>query len=242
MIVAVASVPATPLLIPEVAAGAAGELDDVRAECRGAIAEGGADATRAIVVVGGARTRTLNHCSTVSLGGLGLPLSVDLAASDPAHAVARVGHPDSADEAAVGVAIGAWLLASVGWTGERVFVEVGDDTHAAADVIRRAAEGADSVVIAVADASAGRTEKAPAALVPGAVEFDTSLVDALRRADLAWFTDPRQSARARAMACSGVPVWAAVASALETVQPVCGHVSFADPYGVGYPVATWLVA
>lgn len=241
MIVAVASVPATPLLIPEVAAGAAGELDDLRADCRRAIAEAGADATRAIIVVSGTRTRALNDCSTVSLAGLGLPLSVDLAASDKARAVAPLNDLDSADAAPVGVAIGAWLLASVGWTGDRLVVEVGD-AQAAADLIRRAADGADSVVIAVADASAGRTEKAPAALVPGATEFDTRLVDALGLADLEWFTDPGQATQAHVMACAGMPVWAAVASALDGAQPRCGHVSFVDPYGVGYPVATWLVA
>ena len=79
MLVAAAVCPAAPVLVPEVAQGAAGELDDCRAACHDVIATMLAQRPDVVVVVGaGTHTQTLASGSPGSLEPIGVAVHVRL--------------------------------------------------------------------------------------------------------------------------------------------------------------------
>lgn len=99
MITAVAFCPHPPVLVPEVAPGAAPELDDLRAACREAITRVAAPG-RALVVVGaGSMSRAHTPQARGTLAGYGVPLVVPLGSDEPGPV-----------ELPLSLTIGAWLL------------------------------------------------------------------------------------------------------------------------------------
>src|SRR5690606_26957719 len=117
MLVAAAVCPCPPLLVPEVAAGAAPELDAARAACADALGVFAAARPDLLVVVGpadGPGVASYPRGAAGSCRGFGVDLGVRLGASpdgtgDAADAEAGGGLPPA-------LAVGAWLLDRAGWT------------------------------------------------------------------------------------------------------------------------------
>ena len=106
MIVAAAVCPHPPVLVPELAAGAASELDDVRAAALESVTALVAEHPDRIVVIGtGELAEPVDESAGGSLAGLG----VDVRAGG--------------DELVLplSLTIGAWLLDQVGWSGSRTY-------------------------------------------------------------------------------------------------------------------------
>ncbi|MEU3664070.1 hypothetical protein AB0E77_30655 [Streptomyces sp. NPDC032940] len=192
MLVAAAVCPCPPLLVPEVAAGAAPELDGARAACTDALGVLAAARPDRLVVVGpapDAGPETYPAGTRGSFRGFGVELDV---------ALGRGGAQDEApDEEArpggrelpYGLAVGAWLLRRTGWADAPVEgLGVGEHLPAARcaalgrDIAARAPRVA---LLVLGDASACRTLKAPGYLDERAAPFDAAAGRALGTADVA---------------------------------------------------------
>jgi len=257
VITGAAFVPSTPLLVPAVASGAAGELDDVRdatlAALRRALAAG---AERVVVIGSGHVIRTRVHgLGTLRGFGVGLDVPLDPAVPqhldelDPAEPRADTlggpaGRTPGADPLPLALTIGAWLLAQVGWPGDRVALEL--DPAASAATLAAVAtalghETSRSVLLVVADGSAARSEKAPASLHPDAAAFDADVAAALASGHPHLLAELDRS-RATAVSAQGWPAWYAAATAMAVAEDApydAEELADAAPYGVGYLVAAW---
>ncbi len=229
MIVGVAFVPSTPMLVPVVASGAASELDGLRAACDEAIRAACALAPERVVVLGAGATTELHRAGTGSLRGFGVGLDVAL---DPAS--------PSAQRLPLALAVGAWLLGTTGWPGERAAQEVdaGAEDQALDDVGASLRDGPATALLVVADGSASRTEKAPASLHPDAAPFDAEVADALAAGDPARLAAIDRDRAARVTA-AGRPAWRVAAAATAGTTWTATLRSAEAPYGVGYLVADW---
>ncbi|MET9977865.1 hypothetical protein ABZ179_22930, partial [Streptomyces microflavus] len=106
MLVAAAVCPCPPLLVPEVAAGAAPELDTARAACLDAVGVLAASRPDLLVVVGPGAGRSYPSGGHGSFRGFGVALDVTL--GEPGPAAQEPPLPDS-------LAVGAWLLDRARW-------------------------------------------------------------------------------------------------------------------------------
>jgi len=234
MISGLAFVPSTPLLVPAVAAGAAYELDDLRASCVTALRRAIGAGVERIVIVGAGR-QVLEHLAGVgSFAGFGVDLDVPL---DPAQ-------PAAGERLPLSLGIGAWLLAQVAWPGERAALEVdacADRATLAAVATALAAEPSRTALLVVADGSAARSERAPASLHPDAASFDADVTAALA-SGLPSRLAAIDGDRAASVASAGWPAWhvAGIAAAVahDGAWDAEVHAEVA-PYGVGYVVASW---
>src|SRR5258705_10358339 len=155
------------MLVPEVAAGAASELDDLRAACRAALAHL-ANATVDSLIVVGADTSTVRR--DPPFGGTMSPWGIDL----------PIGAPGAA-QLPLSLLIGAWLA-----PGAATFQSVASDAtpQECAALGRSLAAEADRVgLLVLGDASACRSEKAPGYADPRAEDFDAAVAAALATAD-----------------------------------------------------------
>jgi hypothetical protein len=128
---------------------------------------------------------------------------------------------------------------------------VAEDTapQACAALGGRLASGSERVALLVmGDGSARRSTISPGYVDPRAVDFDTVVATALRRAELDALLalDPEL---ARALWVAGRPAWQVLAGAAQATYRINpdSHITaeltyHAAPYGVGYFVAGWLVA
>ena len=156
MIVAVAVCPHPPVLVPELASGAASELDDVRAAALESVTALVAEHPDRIVVVG---TGDLAEPVDESAGGTLAGLGVDV----------RAGGDDLV--LPLSLTIGAWLLDQVEWNGPRTYTT----TPVAAD---------DRVALLVmAGGSARRSRSAPGYLDERAEAHDAMVGEALAAGD-----------------------------------------------------------
>ncbi|MEV5250907.1 class III extradiol dioxygenase subunit B-like domain-containing protein [Streptomyces werraensis] len=236
MLVVAAACPCPPLLVPEVAAGAAPELDAARAACTDALGVLAAARPDLLVVVGpddGSGTHGYPAGTPGSFRGFGVDLDVRLGDGDGA----------AGRELPYGLAVGAWLLGRTGWAGAPVEGRgVGESLPPDACLAegRRLAGRAGRVALLVmGDASACRTPKAPGYLDERAVPYDAEIVRALGSADTAALRalDPRA---ARELKVSGRAPWQVLAGAAEGGAGLAGALLHEGaPYGVGYVVATW---
>ena len=233
MITAAAFVPSTPMLVPAVASGAAAELDDVRGAALDAVRRVLGTGAGRVVVVGAGRAIRTHTSGTGSLRGFGVDVDVPL---DPAA--------PGVEPLPLALTGGAWLLAQVGWPGDRAALEL--DPRASTATLASVAtslgnETTRSVLLVVADGSAARSEKAPASLHPDAAPFDADVAAALASGHPHLLAAIDRE-RATAVSAQGWPAWhvAAVATAVGHDAPYDAEV-LADvaPYGVGYLVATW---
>jgi hypothetical protein len=218
-VTAVTVVPSAPLLVPDLAGGSADRDQPLLAACLDGVHRlVSVDPAVILVLARDDSDRELDPTATWDFHGFG---------------IARHPTPESVLPWRLG--LGAWLLDQAGWTGARRYVGVADG-HTATDV-----DASSTAVLAMADGSACRTEKAPGHLDPRASGFDESIEAALELGDVTALAalDPEL---ARELMCSGVPVWQRLASLLDG-RPVSSaellH-SCAD-YGVGYAVAFWLL-
>jgi hypothetical protein len=214
MITGIAFCPHPPLLLPEIAAGAAAETADLRAACDAAIER--MLATRpAHVVVIGARDRSDHHA-----GLRGFAPNVQTL-------------PD--DDLPLSLAIGSWLLGRAREVPTRQHVVVrpdGTPTTPWPDL--SAATG----LLVMGDGSARRSVKGPGYLDDRAQPFDARVVKAFAEADVAALANLDATLCAELLV-AGVGAWKAVAS-LVGDQPWSADVLYdAAPYGVQYTVASW---
>ncbi|MFE8013214.1 class III extradiol dioxygenase subunit B-like domain-containing protein [Streptomyces antibioticus] len=237
MLVAAAVCPCPPLLVPEVAAGAAPELDAARAACSDALAVLAASRPDLLVVVGPAdEARSGAHAEGTrgSFRGFGVDLAVTLGRAD-ADTPAGPALPPS-------LAVAAWLLERTGWADapiEALGVPESLTVEACAEAGREIGARAERVALLVmGDASACRTLKAPGYLDERAAPFDAAAARALGTADLAALRD-LDTGLARELQVSGRAPWQVLAGAAEPAG-LTGTLLHEDaPYGVGYVVAAW---
>ncbi|MGW3077025.1 class III extradiol dioxygenase subunit B-like domain-containing protein [Kitasatospora sp. NPDC001132] len=231
MLVAAAVCPCPPLLVPEVAAGAAPELDGLRAACDEALAALVEAAPQLVVVVGtGPAAEVWTEGGAGSFHRYGVPLVAKLPGE-------RVEGP----ELAPSLTVGAWLLERAGVSLPTHACAVPAD--APADRMLGLGQGlaglADRVALLVlGDGSACRSVKAPGYLDERAEDFDTALAAALGTADLPALAalDPGLAAELKA---DGRAPWQVLAGAAEGAG-LTGRLGYQDaPYGVGYFVASW---
>ncbi|MPY59346.1 class III extradiol dioxygenase subunit B-like domain-containing protein [Streptomyces spongiae] len=252
MLVAAAVCPCPPLLVPEVAAGAAPEMDAARAACTDALGVLAAARPDRLVVVGpaGGTGRGPHPEGTPgSFRGFGVDVEVRLGRGER-------GASSTGQELPPSLAVAAWLLARTDWTDAPVEgLGVGEslETERCVEAGREIAapdQAPDQRValLVMGDASACRTLKAPGYLDERAAGFDAEAARALGSADV-----PALKALdcdlARELKVSGRAPWQVLAGAAEHTD-LDGSVldgSLLDgsllydeaPYGVGYLVAAW---
>ncbi|MFW6720181.1 class III extradiol dioxygenase subunit B-like domain-containing protein [Streptomyces sp. MAR4 CNY-716] len=239
MLVAAACCPCPPLLVPEVASGAAGELEALRAACMDAVGVLAAARPDVLAVVGPAEQAGRGpypQGAGGSFRGFGVDLAVRLG---PAGGAA----PEPGErELPPSLAVGAWLLERAEWNGTPVEgLGVGEPLAGGrcAEAGREIAAGKRRVALLVmGDGSARRTQKAPGYYDERAAGFDASAARALGAADTAALAalDAELAAELQA---TGRACWQVAAGAAEDAALRGALLYNEAPYGVGYFVATW---
>ncbi|MFI2190881.1 class III extradiol dioxygenase subunit B-like domain-containing protein [Streptomyces sioyaensis] len=235
MLVAAAFCPCPPLLVPEVAAGAAPELDALRAACVDAVGVLAAARPDRLIVLGPADEAGQGPHPQGALGsfrGFGVGLDVSLGA---AETVPGRGLPPS-------LSVGAWLLSRTDWDDapvEALGVAQSLPRERSAATGREIAAAAPRVALLVmGDGSACRTVKAPGYFDERAEDFDTTVAHALGAADLAALT-ALDAELATGLQASGRACWQVAVGAAEGADLRGRLLREEAPYGVGYFVATW---
>ncbi|MFB6842945.1 class III extradiol dioxygenase subunit B-like domain-containing protein [Streptomyces sp. NPDC056361] len=236
MLVAAAVCPCPPLLVPEVATGAAHELDAARAACADAVGLLAAARPDRLYVVGAAPEGghgVYPAGSAGSFAGFGVDVSVRLGDGPDA---------DAARSLPASLAVGAWLLDRARWADapiEGLAVEETATPDVCAGLGRGLADSAGRVALLVmGDGSACRTVKAPGYLDERAEGFDTAAGRALGTADTAALL-AMDTELAYELKVAGRAPWQVLAGAAEGAG-LDGRLLFEDaPYGVGYFVAAW---
>lgn len=240
MLVAAAFLPHPPVLLPEVAAGAAHELAGVRAACSAALQRVLNAQPDLVVVVGDDAVRsTYGADARGSLAGFGVPVTT---------ALPGAWAPDRVDESDRGrlplsLAVAARLMEQVRpWPSVRG--EGLPATMSSADAVLLGAELADAAervaLIAMGDGAATLTVKAPGYLVDGAEQWQKIVTQALADADTSAIASIA-AADADTFRAAGRVAWQVAAGAAEGgTAPWMGEL-LADeaPYGVAYQVAFW---
>ncbi len=221
MISAVAFCPQAPVLVPDVARGAAAELDVLRAACRTAIGRLAAPGRQLVLLGGGERAAAHGPTSRGSFAGFGLDLEVALGSDEP-------GPTDLPPS----LAVGAWLLrdalgpdcGAVGWT-----IAGGIAVDPPRDEVG---------LLVVGDGTARRSVRAPGYLDGRAAHYDDTIAAALAGGDPAALSalDPHLGA---ALLAAGVPAWRGVGELLAGTSWQAEVLYDDAPYGVGYLVASW---
>lgn len=211
MIVAAAVCPHPPVLVPEVAAGAADELADVRKHALAAVETLVAHRPDRIVVIG--------------TGALEAPLDASAGGTLRGHGVdVRAGGPDVM--LPLSHTVGAWLLDHAGWTGARTYAT---DVH---DTDERVG------LLVMADGSARRSPAAPGHLDDGAEAFDAQIARALAAGDSVALAGLDLGLAAELMA-SGAPALVRLGEATKDADITARLRCDVAPFGVGYWVADW---
>ncbi|MFF2505975.1 class III extradiol dioxygenase subunit B-like domain-containing protein [Streptomyces sp. NPDC058067] len=235
MLVAAAVCPCPPLLVPEVAAGAAPELDAARAACDEAVREVIAARPDLIVVVGeGPVTREHGQGTAGSFLPFGVDREVRLGAA-PEGAEASEGRLP------LSLSVGAWLLARAGWTGRVTGYEVQGDRSwpmNGEDGVHLAARADRVGLLVMGDGTACRSLKAPGYLDERAEGVDAAIAEALRNGDRDGFFADLDADLARELKISGRSPWQVMTGAFDEDE-TCRVLYEDAPYGVGYFVATW---
>jgi hypothetical protein len=237
MLVAAAVCPCPPLLVPEVAAGAAPELDGLRAACQDAVGVLAASRPERLVVIGPGERPSRGVFPPGAAGSFrrfGVDLDVTLGAAEsdaPTEDVPPL--PPS-------LAVAAWLLR--GWSASPVEgLGVGEqlEPERCAAAGRAVAGSAERVALLVmGDGSACRSVKAPGYMDERAEPFDAGVAAALAGADIRALAalDPEL---AQALQAAGRAPWQVLAGAAEDAHLTGELLHDAAPYGVGYFVAAW---
>ncbi|MDT7652711.1 MAG: hypothetical protein QOI36_4117 [Pseudonocardiales bacterium] len=238
MLSLVAVLPEPPLLVPELATGAAAQTAELRSACAGAAARLAGAATRWIAVgadAGG--RRTVCPPARGSFLGFGVNVVVGL---DPASAAEPV-DPDMP----LPLLIAGWVAAAAG-AGVSIRGELvaPDETpRACADLgaalaAECAADPRPVGLLVVGDGAATHTEKAPGYLDERAGPFDAAVAAALRDADTGALAH-LDADLATALFAAGRAPWQVLAGAAAG-DPWRGELLHSSiPYGVAYHVAVW---
>ncbi|MET9469323.1 class III extradiol dioxygenase subunit B-like domain-containing protein [Streptomyces sp. NPDC006544] len=234
MLVAAAVCPAPPMLVPELAAGAAAELGDARTACSDALSVLAASRPDLLVVLGAAdrdHHGSYPQGARGSFRGFGVDADVRLGEGDEGPRLLPAP-----------LAIGAWLLGRAGWgvaPVEGFGVAEPLDTARCLETGRElAGRDARVALLVMGDGSACRSLKAPGYFDERAAGFDAEAARALGAADVAALAalDPELAAEVQA---AGRAPWQVLAGAAEGAG-LEGRLLYEDaPYGVGYFVAAW---
>jgi hypothetical protein len=163
---AAALCPHPPVLVPEVAGGAAAELDELRTACHAAVAELLAAAPEVLVVLGGGPT-THEYFS---------PFPVSFA---------RYGVGERGPALPLSLTMGVWLAGhAVISSAQTVAMDAPVETCVALGSRYARAESTVGLLV-MGDGSACRSEKAPGYLDPRAEQFDATVAKALAEVDTA---------------------------------------------------------
>ncbi len=244
MLVAAAVCPCPPLLVPEVAVGAAPELDALRAACADAVGVLAAARPERLVVIGPAERPgrgVFPPGAPGSFRSFGVALDVTLGSpQEPAGDTDESPEPDDVPSLPPSLSVGAWLLR--GWSAAPVEgLGVGEqlEQEQCAVAGRAIAGSANRVALLVmGDGSACRTVKAPGYLDERAEPFDAAVATALGAADTHRLAslDPEL---AHTLQAAGRAPWQVLAGAAEGAGLKGELLHDSAPYGVGYFVATW---
>ena len=214
MIIAAAVCPHPPVLVPELASGAASELDDVRSAALASVANLVSIEPDRVVIVG---TGELAEPVDESAGGTLAGHGVDV----------RAGGDDIV--LPLSLTIGAWLLDQAGWGGPRTYTTTSVPTD------DRAA------LLVMAGGSARRSLKAPGYLDERAEAHDAAIGAALANGDAdalasldVHLGDELLAPGARALVVLGEMTKGADITARLRWDGA--------PFGVGYWVADWAIA
>ncbi|MFH9424763.1 class III extradiol dioxygenase subunit B-like domain-containing protein [Streptomyces sp. NPDC017529] len=236
MLVAAAVCPCPPVLVPEVASGAAPELDGLRAAALDAVGVLAAARPDRLVVVGPAEQAGRGPHGQGAVGsfrGFGVDLEVSLGAAAEPAPERRL--PPS-------LSVGAWLLARTDFADAPVEgLGVGEPLSGdrCAQVGREIAASAERVALLVmGDGSACRTVKAPGYYDERAEDFDAAVARALGAADTAALAG-LDAELAYALKASGRACWQVLAGAAQDAGLRGELLREEAPYGVGYFVAAW---
>jgi hypothetical protein len=222
VLISVAFVPATPLLVPLIAQGAAHELTELRQASLDAVTQLVQSGADQLVVVGTAPV-TGPATGEPDWSGFGV-------------GPAPVGHALSPS-----LSIGHWLLDQVGARADLYIGVSSQGSSAECAALGQSLVGEQSLaVLVVGDGSACRSDKAPGSLDPRAQEFDAEVIEALRLGDSARLAQ-FESDLATELQVDGRAPWQVVAAMVDA--PMASHVVASDdPYGVLYVVAQWSAA
>jgi hypothetical protein len=213
VILAAAVCPHPPVLVPELAGGAADELAELRAAALESVSALLSTGPERVVAVGtGALDGPVGESAGGTLGGHG----VDVRAGGPEEVLP------------LSLTVGAWLLDRAGWSGPRTY------TTAAVPADDRVA------LLVMGDGSARRSLQAPGYLDDRAEPYDAVIsaaladgdADALASLDV-HLGDELLAAGPRALAVLGEMTKGADVSARLRWDGA--------PYGVGYWVADWTI-
>ncbi|MFE9240889.1 class III extradiol dioxygenase subunit B-like domain-containing protein [Streptomyces sp. NPDC007007] len=245
MLVAAAVCPCPPLLVPEVAAGAAPELDAARDACLDAAGVLAAARPDLLVVVGpGDSPSGPGEPPAVgpyplgahgSFRGVGVDLDVTLGHAPEGGTTAGRPLPQS-------LTVGAWLLGRARWEDAPVEGLALLQTAAPQDCAEAgravAARAGRVALLVMGDGSACRTLKAPGYLDDRAAAFDARATEALGSADLDAVA-ALDATLAHELKAAGRAPWQLLGGAARGAG-LDGRLLYEDaPYGVGYTVATW---
>lgn len=239
MLVAAAVCPCPPLLVPEVASGAAPELDGLRASCAEAVAAL-AEARPDRLWVVGTTDGDEPGPDRFPRGAAG---SFRRYGVDRTVRLGQGRDPGSGErgELTASVAVGAWLLEQAGWSGPCEARCVAPDSGTE-ECLRLGAELAASAprtaMLVMGDGSACRSLKAPGYLDERAEPFDAAVAAALLAADTRALAD-LDPVRARELQVQGRAPWQVLAGAAEGAGLGGRLLCDEAPYGVGYFVASW---
>ncbi len=223
----VAVLPQPPLLVPELATGAAAETAELRAACRAAAARLAAVTTSWVVVgadAGG--RRTVGPDTRGSFVGFGADVVVALDPSSTAPVDPDLPLP---------LLIAGWVAGGARIRGELV---APDASPAECAALGAELAGEDVGLLVVGDGAATHTEKAPGHLDERAGPFDAAVAAALRDADPAALA-ALDAGLAAALWAAGRAPWQVLAGAAAGREWHGELLYSAAPFGVGYHVAVW---
>jgi hypothetical protein len=231
MLVAAAVLPHPPVLVPDVASGAAGELDELRVACHKAVDTVVAAVDRLVVVGGGPRRASHGPGARGGLTGFGTAVEVSVPDAPP------IGEP----VLPLSATIGSWLL-SHSHPSCPVAVEVvafeTPPADAAALGATLAASAARVGLLVMGDGAATLTPRAPGYVVEGARQWQRDVDQMLGSASVEAVAalSPDDAER---FAAAGRAAWQVLAGAARGSTWRGTLLAAEAPYGVGYTVATW---
>lgn len=215
------------MIVPELASGAAPELDPLRAACDAAVRRLAASGARSLLVVG-SDSLTVDYSSPVrvSFSRWGLP--------EPP------GEPPSLP---LSLSVGAWLINRAfvpvsAVTRRFVAIAEGASAQECAELARRVAPEGPWALLVMGDGTACRGTAAPGYDDPRALPYDQAVEQALATADLAALRGLDPALAAELMVAGRAP-WQVLAAAAEG-GTWRAKLEYSDaPYGVAYFVASW---
>lgn len=225
MITGVAFIPAAPLLCPDVDIESL--LADERAASIELVAELQQDADLIVIIGTGASTTWFEQGGIGSTRGFG--------------GVSHYAVGSGVEELPQAITIGASVVVAAGWNGEVKALAIDalttvEQRKVIAQELLAKSENQRTLIVAVGDGSATRTEKAPGYIQPDALAFDEAITAAIGNADRDSILRIEQSTADR-LWCKGLPVWQVVSNAFAPTQSAL--ILESAPFGVNYLVASW---